>query len=86
MTDLMEKYRYKILDGKQVAAQLRDELKKDIKDFAEKHHRRPPRLIIFQVGSNPASNTYVQNKIKACEEGGVPVGGWREASSSFVCT
>ena len=69
--DLMEKYSYKILNGKQVSAQLRDELKKDIKDFTEKRYRRPPRLIIFQVGNNPASNTYVQNKIKACEEVGI---------------
>lgn len=70
MADL-EKYRYKILDGKQTAASLRAELKKGIEEFAEKRNRRPPRLIIFQVGNNPASNTYVQNKIKACEEVGI---------------
>ena len=70
MADL-EKYRHKILDGKQTAASLRAELKKDIEEFAEKRNRRPPRLIIFQVGNNPASNTYVQNKIKACEEVGI---------------
>lgn len=70
MTDL-EKYRHKILDGKQTAASLRAELKKGIEEFAEKRNRRPPRLIIFQVGNNPASNTYVQNKIKACEEVGI---------------
>lgn len=70
MVDL-EKYHHKILDGKQTAASLRAELKKDIKNFAEKHNRRLPRLIIFQVGNNPASNTYVQNKIKACEEVGI---------------
>lgn len=70
MADL-EKYCHKILDGKQTAASLRVELKKDIEEFAEKRNRRPPRLIIFQVGNNPASNTYVQNKIKACEEVGI---------------
>lgn len=70
MADL-EKYRHKILDGKQTAASLRAELKNGIEEFAEKHNRRPPRLIIFQVGNNPASNTYVQNKIKACEEVGI---------------
>jgi len=64
-------YSEKILDGKAVAARIRDGLKKDIKDFAEKYNRRPPRLIIFQVGNNSASNTYVQNKIKACEEVGI---------------
>lgn len=70
MADL-EKYRHKILDGKQTAASLRAELKNGIEEFAEKRNRRPPRLIIFQVGNNPASNTYVQNKIKACEEVGI---------------
>lgn len=70
MADL-EKYRHKILDGKQTAASLRADLKKGIEEFAEKRNRRPPRLIIFQVGNNPASNTYVQNKIKACEEVGI---------------
>lgn len=70
MADL-EKYRHKILDGKQTAASLRDELKNGIEEFAEKRNRRQPRLIIFQVGNNPASNTYVQNKIKACEEVGI---------------
>lgn len=64
-------YSEKILDGKAVAARIRDGLKKDIKDLAEKYNRRPPKLIIFQVGSNPASNIYVQNKIKACEEVGI---------------
>jgi methylenetetrahydrofolate dehydrogenase (NADP+)/methenyltetrahydrofolate cyclohydrolase len=72
MADL-KKYSYKILDGKETAASLRAELKKDIEEFAEKRNRRPPRLIIFQVGNNPASNTYVQNKIKACEEVGIKV-------------
>ena len=70
MADL-KKYSYKILDGKETAASLRAELKKDIEEFAEKRNRRLPRLIIFQVGNDPASNTYVQNKIKACEEVGI---------------
>lgn len=53
-----------ILDGKAVAQKIKDELKpicakEDIK------------LTIYQVGDNPASNTYVRNKIKACNEVGM---------------
>lgn len=33
--------------------------------------RRAPRLAIVIVGHNPASETYVRNKIKACEEVGI---------------
>lgn len=53
-----------ILDGKTVAQTIKDELftvcaSKDIK------------LTIFQVGDNPASNTYVRNKQRACDEVGI---------------
>ena len=54
----------KILDGKLVAQKIKNEIKsacanKDIK------------LTIFQVGDNLASNTYVRNKQKACDEVGL---------------
>lgn len=54
----------KILDGKLVANSIKEALKKDCKD-------KDISLTIFQVGDNPASNTYIRNKQKACEAVGI---------------
>lgn len=53
-----------ILDGKTVAQKIKDKLKPICADA-------DIRLTIFQVGDNPASNVYVRNKKKACEEVGI---------------
>ena len=34
-------------------------------------HSVIPKLVVIQVGDNPASSTYVKNKIKTCEEVGI---------------
>ncbi|MEN9759035.1 MAG: hypothetical protein RL676_184 [Pseudomonadota bacterium] len=34
-------------------------------------HARPPGLTVVLVGENPASQVYVRNKVKACEEAGI---------------
>ena len=56
----------KIVDGKGLAAKLRAELKEKIAKQALK-----PTLAVVIVGDNPASQIYVRNKIKACEEVGI---------------
>lgn len=58
-----------LLDGKQIAATIRAELRAEI-DELRQAGRRVPRLGIVIVGYNPASETYVANKIKACQEVG----------------
>ena len=58
-----------LLDGKQIAATIRAELRAEI-DALHASGRRVPRLGIVIVGHNPASETYVANKIKACREVG----------------
>lgn len=58
-----------LLDGKQIAATIRAELRAEI-DALREAGRRVPRLGIVIVGHNPASETYVANKIKACQEVG----------------
>ena len=58
-----------LLDGKQIAATIRAELRAEI-DALHASGRRVPRLGIVIVGHNPASETYVANKIKACQEVG----------------
>lgn len=59
-----------ILDGKKIAAEIRAELKAQIADLLA-NHQRAPKLGIVIVGHNPASETYVNNKMKACLEVGI---------------
>ena len=60
----------KIIDGKEVAAQIRSETKQAIdKRMAE--GKTTPGLATVLVGNNPASEVYVRNKQKACAEVGI---------------
>lgn len=56
----------KIIDGKALALRLRTQLKEKIATSAIK-----PGLAVVLVGCDPASQIYVRNKIKACEEVGI---------------
>ena len=58
-----------LLDGKKVAAEKRAELRETIAQL-QAAGKRAPKLAIVIVGHNPASETYVANKIKACGEVG----------------
>ena len=59
-----------ILDGKVVAASIKEQLKEEI-DAAVANGGRRPRLVIISIGDDPASKVYVRNKIKAAEEVGI---------------
>ena len=59
-----------VLDGKKIAAQIRAELREQI-DALRAQGRRVPKLAVVIVGHNPASETYVNNKLKACAEVGI---------------
>jgi methylenetetrahydrofolate dehydrogenase (NADP+) / methenyltetrahydrofolate cyclohydrolase len=59
-----------ILDGKAISAQIRVELKAEVDAFTKQRGRKPG-LATILVGENPASHTYVANKIKACAETGM---------------
>ena len=56
----------KIIDGKQIAQNVKEELKIKVKDFYDKYSRQIT-LAVILVGENPASQVYVKNKIKATE-------------------
>lgn len=56
-----------ILDGKQVAHFLRQSLAEQVHALA-KEGKPIPHLAIVLVGDDPASHTYVYNKVKACQE------------------
>lgn len=59
----------KIIDGKQVAAELRAELKEKVAQLKAKGVT--PGLAVILVGDDPASKSYVTAKEKACEEIGM---------------
>lgn len=59
-----------IIDGKKIAADIRAELRGEIESI-KASGRRVPKLGIVIVGHNPASETYVANKLKACAEVGI---------------
>jgi methylenetetrahydrofolate dehydrogenase (NADP+) / methenyltetrahydrofolate cyclohydrolase len=59
-----------ILDGKQIASDLRAEVKSQVSQRVQAG-KPPPGLAVIMVGDNPASQIYVHNKRKACEEVGI---------------
>ena len=59
----------RILDGKEIARQMREEIKVEASTLAGLGHR--PGLGVLLVGDNPASRSYVSAKEKACEEAGL---------------
>lgn len=55
-----------IIDGKAIAAQVREDLAKEVAGMDIQ-----PGLAVILVGDDPASQVYVRNKIKACEKAGI---------------
>lgn len=55
-----------IIDGKQIAQQLKEELRGQVAVLTGKYGRKPC-LDVIIVGQNPASMSYVKSKIKATE-------------------
>ena len=55
-----------IISGKILASKIKQEVKQEIEQLGIK-----PFFVIVQIGDNPASNTYVRNKIKDCKECGI---------------
>jgi methylenetetrahydrofolate dehydrogenase (NADP+)/methenyltetrahydrofolate cyclohydrolase len=59
-----------ILDGQAIAQQIRGEVKTGVTELAA-DGRRAPGLAAVLVGGDPASQIYVNSKVKACEEAGM---------------
>lgn len=53
----------KIMYGMPCSNYIKEELKKEIDKINDKL-----KLVVIQIGNNPASNVYIKNKQKACEE------------------
>lgn len=55
-----------VIDGKLISSVIKTKLKNDIELY-----RIDPKLVVIQVGDNNASNIYIRNKKRACEEVGI---------------
>ena len=56
-----------IIDGKAVAAQIREEVRVEVGKFG----KSVPGLAVILVGEDPASQVYVRSKGKACQQAGI---------------
>lgn len=59
-----------LIDGKQMAEEIRAEIARDVAALAERSGIKPG-LAAVLVGEDPASAIYVRNKRRACEEAGI---------------
>ena len=55
-----------LIDGKQTAQRIREEIAQQVIELKEKGEKAP-HLAAILVGDNPASEAYVRNKVKDCE-------------------
>ncbi len=60
----------RLIDGKAIAASIRDRLKNDVAEF-QKSTNLTPKLAAILVGEDPASQVYVRNKEQACAKAGI---------------
>jgi methylenetetrahydrofolate dehydrogenase (NADP+)/methenyltetrahydrofolate cyclohydrolase len=60
----------RVIDGKAVAAKVRQSAGVKAQEFTRRYGRRPG-LAVVQVGDDHASSIYVRNKRKSCEETGI---------------
>ncbi len=58
-----------ILDGKELAKKVRQDLKEEVKELKKKGI--VPKLAVIMVGENSSSEVYVKNKSKACIKTGI---------------
>lgn len=59
-----------LLDGKSLAAEIKEEIKKETAAIIDRGEKAP-HLAAILVGEDPASQTYVASKEKACHETGI---------------
>ena len=59
-----------LIDGKKVAAELREELKQEVSNLKSKYNKVPG-LTVILIGEDPPSKIYVRNKEKSANEVGL---------------
>jgi methylenetetrahydrofolate dehydrogenase (NADP+) / methenyltetrahydrofolate cyclohydrolase len=60
---------YTIIDGKKIASEIRKEIAREV-SLLKSAGKKTPHLAAILVGNDGASETYVANKVKDCEEVG----------------
>lgn len=60
-----------LLSGKELSAKIRQSIKDEIMLEYLQNGKEPPTLAVVLVGNDPASEIYVRNKERACEEVGM---------------
>lgn len=60
----------RIIDGRKLSVDIREELREEVEKHVSKGWRAP-HLVAILVGEDPASHTYVRNKVIACEKCGI---------------
>jgi methylenetetrahydrofolate dehydrogenase (NADP+)/methenyltetrahydrofolate cyclohydrolase len=60
----------RIIDGKAIAAKIKEEQKQRVLRLQQRHGVRPG-LAVILVGTDPASQVYVRNKVTACKLVGI---------------
>ena len=66
----MRKVAARIIDGRAIGAEVRERVRAEAAEFAA-GAGRPAALATVLVGEDPASQIYIRNKRKACEEAGI---------------
>jgi methylenetetrahydrofolate dehydrogenase (NADP+) / methenyltetrahydrofolate cyclohydrolase len=61
---------YTLLDGKKLAGEIEKKLKIKVANLHAAKNMKAPHLSIILVGQDPASQTYVKNKMQACKRVG----------------
>lgn len=62
-----------IIDGKKVAKLTRDQIREDVENWVSQGNRAPF-LQVLQIGTDPASSTYIRAKTRACDDVGIETG------------
>ncbi len=71
----------KVIDGKKIALEIRQEVSKSVEEMAYKHSMKPG-LAVILVGDDPASAVYVRNKERSAIEVGMRSKTFRLSSDS----
>ena len=58
-----------LIDGKRISTEIREEIKAETEQFKQEYGYAPGLAVVI-VGEDPASQVYVRNKARACEEVG----------------
>lgn len=61
----------KLLDGKKISEEIIKDISEKINKIKAETKRDSPKIGVILVGHNPASESYVKNKIKFCKKAGI---------------